>query len=315
MITLVSTPEYVEQVSPEIITRWLATESPNIFRLHRKDYVVSSESTDSGSPENTRVTLTEAYTGNVGNTVSLYSDHDKQMHVGVVTAIASPATTIDVDIAWNANFDFLYINDHTERAGYYFEGRLTVNDAVQSLTIIASPDTFGVGELDVSGILRIMVTLGKQGDYSELITAETNKSGSFTLEYRECWFGELGSYVAEGNTWYYAEAIRSVEQGSNLHEYVATEASDATFFNSFTNPVYFRGLPFDVSFILPHQPAVSPAAEMTVTIKSYNANNTLLSTVTTQVPISGLDGRVCSLSLSPDEIAAGAAYFTAEITT
>ena len=42
MITLISTPEYVKQTSPEIISSWLATESPNNFRLLRHDYDVVS---------------------------------------------------------------------------------------------------------------------------------------------------------------------------------------------------------------------------------------------------------------------------------
>lgn len=201
--------------------------------------------------------------------------------------------------------------------GYYFEGRLTINGVLNSLTIIASPDSYGYADLDVSGILRIVTSIGKVTDYSALILADTNKSGNFSLEYRECWYGSSNVYVPEASPeilWYYAEAVRSEEQGSNLHEYEADDLNCAPFFNSFEYPVYFAGLPFDISFILPERPLVSPGADITVTLSIYSSLNVLLSQIITNVPADDLEGHVCSLSIDPAGIPALASYFTAEIT-
>lgn len=315
MITILADPSHVVQVSPAIVSRWLATESANNFQLQRKDFAVTASASDGSSPEMLQMELGAEYTGAVGNVIAVYNATNGAMYTGTVTDIASPATTITTDIPWLAGMDVTYMNDNTLRNGYYFEGRLTVNDVVQTLTVIASPDTFGKANLDVSGLLRIMVSLGKTADYSALVASEPTKSGKFTFEYRECWYGEEGAYTAEGNTWHYVEAVRSVEQGSNLYEYVASEADDAPFLNLFANPVYFAGLPFDLSFILPVLPVTSPVTELTVTLRRFNAANVQLSYTTAQVPLAALEGKVCSLNIDPASIEADAAYMTAEITT
>jgi hypothetical protein len=116
------------------------------------------------------------------------------------------------------------------------------------------------------------------------------------------------------NDWYYAECVRSEEQGSNLHDFVADSLNDAPFLNQFENPVYFLGLPFDLSFILPEMAIVSPASEITVTINIYDSNNMLLSSVVETIPADQLEGYVNSLNIDPATIPANASYITAEIT-
>jgi hypothetical protein len=331
MITLVSTPEYIEQVSPEIVCRWVATESPNNFRLLRHDWDIVTAVSNGG---NLRLTVAAGtFTGVAGDQITVFNQTLNAMYLGTVQA-GSTTTTIDTDIPFITGFDpsdpvlvaarnFTYLNDNTQRAGYYFEGRLTINGVLNNLTIIASPDSFGYADLDVSGILRIVTSLGKNGDYTALIMAETNKSGNFYLEYRDCWYTSLTNdwVIAEGvgspavyPLWYYAEAVRSEEQGSNLHEFEPDDLNCAPFFNSFENPVYFAGLPFDLSFILPERALLSPAGEITVTIRTYNRNNTLLSEIITPVAGGTLEGHVCSLNIAPAGIEAQASYFTAEIT-
>jgi hypothetical protein len=117
-------------------------------------------------------------------------------------------------------------------------------------------------------------------------------------------------------TWYYAECVRSEEQGSNLHEYVPTEINDAPFLNSFDEPVYFLGLPFDLSFILPEMITVSPASQLTVTKKIFNSVHTQLGPdIVTNIDVDELEGYVNSLTIDEALIPDGAAYLIAEITT
>jgi len=325
MVTLISTPAYVEQVSPEILCRWVATESPNNFRLHRHDFDIVSVANNAGYLQ---ITVGAGlFTGAVDDVIAVYNKSLDAMYSGTVET-GSTDTIIETDIPFMAGFDptdpaldpdrtITYINDNTLHGGYYFEGRLTINGVLNSLTIIASPDSFGYADLDVSGILRIVTTILKVTDYSALILADSNKSGNFSLEYRECWYGSSNVYVPEASPeilWYYAEAVRSEEQGSNLHEYEADDVNCAPFFNSFEYPVYFAGLPFDISFILPERALVSPGADITVTISIYSSLNILLSQVITNVPADDLEGHVCSLSIDPAGIPALASYFTAEIT-
>lgn len=315
MITLISTPEYSDPVSPSIISRWLATESANNFRLHRNDFAVNSEDNNSGK---LNVVIT-AYLGSVHDIISVYDQTTNSMYVGTVTNISG--TTISTDINFVTGMNILYLNDNTIYAGYYFEGRLTVNGIIEALTIAASPDSFGYADINVSGVLSLKTAIGKDGDYSSLIMKETTKSGKFTLEYRARFYGDNydnilsppidQGWIEEGNTWYYAEAVRSEEQGSNLHKYVISSINDAPFFNEFDQPVYFKGLPFDLSFILPEIPLVS---NLTVTMIIYNSSNTKLGAdVVTVVPVDSLDGLVNSLNLDILVVPEGADHMTIEI--
>jgi hypothetical protein len=160
---------------------------------------------------------------------------------------------------------------------------------------------------------------------------ETTKSGKFNFEYRERWPRTLAWGAEEGwegdvitspiasppimNDWYYGECVRSEEQGSNLYDYLATAINDAPFFNSFNQPVYFVGLPFDLSFLLPVQDVTSPPVELTVTIKRYSSTNTLLGTTVTVVALNALEGYLNSLNIDPAFIEDTATYLTVQIET
>jgi len=323
MITLISTPEYAEPTDPSVISRWLATESPNDFRLLRRDWIVGTPVDAGGFLQ---ITCTEDYTGTDENVIAIYDANTEAMLVGTITNVDGGLRDLITDIVYVAGVDPAYMNDNTLYGGYYFEGRLTINDVLYDLTIVASPNSFGYANLDVSGILRIVTSLGKVGDYTERIMKEPTKSGKFNFEYRECWYGSDNEWEGHIVTspeaspailvdWYYAESVRSEEQGSNLHDFVPSEINDAPFFNLFDQPVYFLGLPFDLSFILPAMAEVSPESELTVTINIYDSNNLLLDTVTEQIPIDELSGFINSLNIDETTIPEGAAHMTAEITT
>jgi hypothetical protein len=325
MITLISTPAYADPADPSVICRWLATESPNNFRLLRRDYIINNSVNSGGY---LRITLSLSFTGSTTDTIAIYDSTLDTMYVGTVIAIGTsgvnPNDLITTDIVWVAGTAAAYMNDNTEHGGYYFEGRLIVNGVIYPLTIIASPDSKGYADLDVSGILRIVTALGKVGDYTQRLMKETNKSGKFNFEYRERWYGYEGSWEGDivispmvsppmMNDWYYGECVRSAEQGSNLHDYVADVLNDAPFLNQFDQPVYFLGLPFDLSFILPEQAIVSPASDITVTINIYDSNNLLLSTVVEYIDADSLEGFIISLNIDQATIPTNAAYLTAEI--
>jgi hypothetical protein len=310
-ITLITDPSYEIQVSPAIKSRWLATESPNNFRLLRRDWIVSAIAA-AGSPTVSLLTVTTDYTGTVGSVIALYSAHNGAMYTGEVLVIDAALREITTSIDFVTGMTTGYLQDNTLHAGYYFEGRLTINNVLHPLTIYATPDTYGYADLDVSGILRIMTSLGKTGDYSETVMKEPTKSGRFTLEYRECWYGSDEAWTEEENIWYYGEVVQSEEQGSNLHEYVA-EVTGAPFLNLFERPVYFHGLPFDLSFIIPDTTA-SPEVDLTITIKNYNSANTPGTTHVYTIPSTDLAGFINSLTIDASIIDTGAAYFTIEIT-
>jgi hypothetical protein len=319
MITLISTPAYVDPLDPTVICRWVATESPNNFRLLRRDYIVNGA--DSGGF--LQLTSASDFLGVVTNSISVYDVTTDSMYIGKVTVIDGTLRVITTDIPWVAGMVAAYMQDNTYFGGYYFEGRLTINGAIYPLTIIASPDSFGYADLDVSGILRIVTSLGKIGDYTSRIMKETTKSGKFSLEYRDGWWGhdtetyEQSEGVGSPQSvvdWYYGESVRSEEQGSNLHDFVPDTLHDAPFFNAFKQPVYFLGLPFDLSFILPETAPVSPLSDIKVEINIYDSNNLLLSNIIEYIPADSLEGYINSLNIDQSSIPTNAKYMTAEIT-
>ena len=331
MITLISTPEYYDSVSPPNISRLVATESENNFRLFRHDFNIVTASNNAGK---LRLTVAAGtYSGTTGDIVSVFNKTLNAMYVGTTLA-GTGTTTIETDIPYIAGFapgdvaldptrTITYLNDHTLFGGYYFEGRLTINGILETLTVIASPDSFGYADVDVSGVLRIKTSLIKTGNYTAPIMAEPTKSGNFSFEYRGCWYGSSELWIPEGGVisppsdtilWYYGECVRSEEQGSNLHEYVANAIYNAPFLNSFEKPVYFVGLPFDISFIFPETVPVSPASDVTVTMKIFNSLNTQLGVdVVTIVPADTLEGFINSLMINPASIPDTADHLTLSI--
>lgn len=309
IISLVSTPEYTDGVDT---FRWLATESPNNFRLLRQDYGIIGQTNDTG---NLAIEIDDNFAGAADDSI-IVTDTAGNTYAGTVVTITDP-THLVTDIPYTLAAAASYFNDVTLYAGFYFEGRLTVNGVLYPLTIIASPDKDGFADLDVSGVLRIITSLGKTGNYTSRLMAETNKSGRFTLEYRPCWYGSDEGWIPAGGTpsveYYYAECVRSEEQGSNLHEYVATDTQDAPFLNQFDQPVYFLGLPFDLSFILPEVATVSPTTDITVTLTIYSSLNVPLATVTETIAAGTLEGYVNSLNIDEATIPTGAAYILASI--
>lgn len=308
-LSIISTPVYTGAYT----SRWLATECPILFGLQRKDNVAVTQSDSGGFLS---IELTDDFIGNVGDAISVYNSFNDTMLTGTVSSLTSPPTIMVTDIPWVATMVIDYVNDTTIRAGYYFEAQLTINSAVNALTVIASPNSFGYADLDISGVLQTMTTPGKVGDNTSAITAESNKSGKFTVAFRECWYESNESYTTEGNTWGYAEFVRSVEQGCNLYEYVPQEDTiDATeyhvpFANQFEKPVFFAGLPFDISFIA--QKSQPGNVDYIATILVYNVAGTLLDTLI--IPVTNpTDYRLSSLNIDPLTIDPTAAYMTVDL--
>jgi hypothetical protein len=226
-------------------------------------------------------------------------------------------------------FTFL-TDEHLIYQGFYIETRLTVNGTQlpDQMNIIASPNPAGYVDIDVSGVLRTVTSLGKDGDYTMRIMKEETKSGVFTFEYRTRWFGKsddesVNPFIPEASpnvNWFYGECVRSEEQGSNLHDYVATAYYDAPFLNLFDQPVYFHGLPWDISFILPELNTTGLGSDGNVSIRFYNSVNAPVGIVLNYPfdvdlgsPSISLDGHICSLTIDQTLVPVGATYFTAEI--
>jgi hypothetical protein len=337
ILSLISIPRCNDATHPADYSYWLATESANIFKFQRTDFnVVSVTSANRAGIDYLQITVDAAsYTGVLDNIITIFNTTYGVKYTGhIVTGFTT--TVLETDILWvtsmAASLATGYVNDNTLYGGFYLEGRLVVNGDIlpEQMNIIASPDGFGFIDLDVSGVLRVMTSLGKDGTYGVdpvtglfdpdlALQKEETKSGNFILEYRTRWFGQTSDEAVNPYqtccsppmTWYYGEAVRSEEQGSNLHDYLPNVSDEEKFLNSFDQPVYFRSLPWDISFILPD----TASATADVILSFFNSVNAPVSTVTYTVDITTdvIDGHIVSMSVDPASVPLTAVYFIAKI--
>jgi hypothetical protein len=95
---------------------------------------------------------------------------------------------------------------------------------------------------------------------------------------------------------------------------VADNVKDAPFLNLFDRPVFFLGLPFDLSFIFPETALVSPPYNIVVTKKVYNSANTQLGAdIVETIDVDLLEGYICSLNITQGSIPALVDHLTVEI--
>ncbi len=315
-VELVSTPACYNTADPSIVVRWVATDNPVVFSLQRRDYNVEGYIAQITSPDGTAITLDREFTGMVGDNIIII---DAVGNTYLTTVLDAVTNIIVVDIAHD---DFTQppaiVNNNTEYRNFHFEARVQINGKYSHMTVISAPNRLGYADIDVSSLLKIATSKRKDGDYISKITPEKSKSGKFYFEYRGVWWGSdeewqqemTDTSPAEPVTWNYVEAIRSEDQGANLSEYIASEIDDAPFLNTFERPVYYRGMPFDISFILPE----IPYPEIIVTIKAYDAQNKRVGIDITQaIPSAGIQGYVHSLLISESDVPEGASYFTVSI--
>jgi hypothetical protein len=303
-------------------SRWVATESPVLFGLQRNDlsdhriirneYITSSE--NSGGFLKLILYWAEAdFFFYSGDSVSVHDATTNTMLTGTITTAGEDASLI-LSIPWVAGTDIDYINNNTTKPGYYFEARLTINGVVNPLTVIASPNTVGYADVDISGILQTVILKGKSGVETGNIAPENNKSGMFEVAFRECWYGSSESYTEEDNLWNYAEFVRTSSEGSNLEELTpdyVNQSPAGTFnysnpiCNLFEKPVLTRGLPFSISYLQGMSELGSPAVDETVrvVIQQFTSEHTSLGTTTIDVAVTPpIYGRLCSVNIDPSLI-------------
>lgn len=97
MVHLISTPEYADPSDASVICRWLATESPNNFRLQRRDWQVATPVNAGGYLQ---VTCATDYTGNAGNSIAVYDLTTNSMKVGEIVSVDAGLRIIVTDIPY-----------------------------------------------------------------------------------------------------------------------------------------------------------------------------------------------------------------------
>lgn len=295
---LLSTPKQTIK-GTGLTSKWVATDSPVEFKLQRVDAFIASQSIVSGF-------LRVTYSGAASNLVAHTGDkvlllNSALGYYAYATVSAVSGLNVTTSLAFTASdsrtFDTLVFYDRA--LNYFFEALLYVNGVQQSYPIEVSPDPLGRATLDVSGYLYAYVSSAKSGEYLRPFTAEVNQSGHFELDIRDNFLGATSTeYYRVPDTYYYVKAIRTMEQGGNLSEFVPNLAAKSKFFNAYETPPAAFGLPFDISFIYSEL-----LAGKTVQLKEeyYDSQNTKLGDKTTNVSADQI-GRLVSYSVDTTNI-------------
>lgn len=309
MLEITKTPEKAIQ-GTGYTSKWLATDSPIVFEVQRKDNNIATTVNDGGKARITLSTSNSLFYLSVGEFISV---HDAVSGVSFITSVLTKHSDTDytLNIAY-ANQQFSYYVAYQKPVNYFFDVKLTVNGVEQSATARFTPQLNGLAKCDISGYLQTYVSDEKTGTYIDNNTAETNQSGNFTFAVSENYIGNTNTtYLVNNNIWYYVKAARSIEKGTNVAEFVPNLEAQAEFLNYFEEPTYWLGLPFDISFVYSELLAGKPVQLIE---KHYNSLNVLLSTQTKDLDSNAI-GYLNSAAIKAESIEPTCDYITLSLVT
>lgn len=264
---------------------WNAIFNPVIFHFERRDFTVSTIVTSPAFAGKIRVTPSATMTGlAVGDFVYVSSDpYDGYYEV---LQVNGGGTSFDADTTYISDTasgfliaDSIVVNWYGEFRIYRVMPNLPL---IEVGTWVQKSARDGTLKVDVSGWLDSEVGFSNDFEYDVINERDDNLGGEYTLQYRQRYDGEgeEPTYTSlTGN--YYVNAARQIgdEFGANMVQYIVLEdGTTAKFLSGFTQPTYFVGYPFDLSFIMPDLTGSPPTWELTRLEDHFDINGSIVST-------------------------------------
>jgi hypothetical protein len=233
------------------VSRWNAAFNRTVVQLQRTDYAVTSI-TQNGTLQNQylvtlSVQLTQAeYTLAVND--ALYLQTELYIYYGKAQShqVVNGKSVLTIPAKYIGDDSSGFLNIPNTKPGYTIQ--LYVNDAMAEYT----PANNGQTNADISGYLQTLVSARDAFGYDVPAYLDTNRFAPYTLKYRETWNNHVGQLQQSPDTLYATYSAKQLGDlyGGNMAEYV-TFPSDyqAKWLSGFASPIYWDGLPFDLSFI------------------------------------------------------------------
>jgi hypothetical protein len=241
---------------------------PTIYELERRDFTWNQVNDNGGDVQIqfTGVDVTASFS--IGDSVYVYalagSPYDG---FTTVTAVSFSAgnTLVTVDITYVSTSTSGFINNDTERPGYYVEVRFYDIDNVQLTEAIqeVSPNSVGTMIVDISEFSKAFLSPDFEIGTRDLalfnITNDDLASKEIYISTKEVWIGSQELEVADSSnpiTVVLGAQQLPLDNGSNYGTSVDRYTSDisgtlqAKFLRRSTNPICWRGWPFSLSFLL-----------------------------------------------------------------
>jgi len=308
--SIVYSPSNYLYTEIEWFSTWLATGNEAIFELTKDKFAVLSAGESSYSPATWELTVDGNFDGVEGGRASLIYDDGTVDTATIIEKTEGSPDTVILDLEYDADKTPAYLLSRT--TGLRYTAKITANGEEISNTVTATPDNLGVVSLDISPILRTLITEGHDGLYLGT-QGETGKSGYFTVSFAEIEDNTTEpTYIEEGLIWKYVDAVMPESEGGNLLEYDPMLDRTVTFFNSFTKGVYVNGKSWDISFFNAFNETLLVAQ-----IKSYNLAKTQIygSDYIYKVALDTFNyqNKMVSLAFLEDYLANNADHFTIQV--
>lgn len=287
-VTITTYPKKVIDSEAVQVSRWMAAWNNIIYKLQRKDFVITSIASDSGSPEKAVITVTGTLPSiDEGATVYVNSG----AYVGNYTVLSSNTNTLTIDADYIGSSGGGYTNLFSTRPNYYVEIAMLQKSGTYSVyaTDNRVADATGLITLDIASYVRSMLNMENESPYNERTYPDPNMSAIVNIKFKEFWEDYEGQFssVDESEDYYIANAAMQKlnTYGSNMGEQVPfppdlisppIEQHKGKFLVDFVKPTYFEGYPFDMAFIYPKDFEDSDV-RISLVEELYNINRSLQS--------------------------------------
>lgn len=286
--TITTYPKKVIDSEALQVSRWQAIWNNLIYKLQRKDFLITSVAGDGSSPEVAVLTVTGTLpTITEGGTVYVNAGE----YVGNYEVISATSGTITIDVEFGATATG-YVNLITDRPLYYLEVDIQQKSGATYTSYATDKrvaDSTGLITLDIASYVRSILNMDDEQPYTSRTWPDPNASAIVNIIFKEHWTGsdEAWSTVDEDEDYYIVNsAMQKLNTyGSNQGEWVPfppdlvsppIEQHKGKFLTEFTKPTYWEGYPFDLSFIYPKDFEDS-AVRMSIVEELYNLNRVLQS--------------------------------------
>ncbi|MDX3913751.1 MAG: hypothetical protein QHC79_09445 [Pseudosphingobacterium sp.] len=269
--TLLETPE--RQVSLNNFSRFNAGFNPIVFKYQRDPQPIIFDVSSKGVaedtngdpiPNTTRIGAympVSAYRLGLANGIHHLSDQLDWSGIPIAAGYFSA-----VDPQYDAGFFFIPVAPGSgdspgtiEVFGYPDDygivTEVTAGDRV--VTFRHSPGPDNIIRADISSFLRSLVTPEETSSFDRIVYNDPNLCVSYTVRFAEAWGSHQSDWAVIPGTFYVTySAMQLLEKGGgNMMEYVTflNEPNPdklAKWLTDFYEPIYWLGLPYDISFIL-----------------------------------------------------------------
>ncbi|MGZ3755502.1 MAG: hypothetical protein ACXVAY_00865 [Mucilaginibacter sp.] len=242
------------------ISRWNAAFNPIVFTYQRKDFEVTTVTTDSLTGYATLTVNTNLAGVLPGDTV--YVNCGTYTGTYNVTSTASNQLVINTPYTVSASG---FININRLRPYYQLLTQVTYQDKIlgrqNTITSTNRPNSTGLIKADLSNFLQSLLRAKDESDFSLVNFRDDNLSASYQIAYAQHWDdgtsnGYTSAWTALPNPYYIMYAAKQLgdKYGGNLAAYVpfkkvGSGISPAKWLTDFAEPAYSPGYPFDLSFI------------------------------------------------------------------